>query len=587
MELTIEKLNNYFENSQIKKDDLIDLAISRFLKTNNKIEKASYLILIGRCFRANKEIQYSIDYFNQAIGFGEKTGEALFWKACALNDFKQTSEAVELFNKAIQTDPNLEFPHVMLGIHYRNQGDLNQSKTHFLKAIKLNPELHKTHFGLSETLFLLNEKEQSELHLRKAVELGLNFASQKLQERFKIKTIKERRVYSDYFWDSYRNNGTKAHFKRSISELKTVISKASIDNKSDLSEYNTRLAELLFWETVIPDEAFAAIERAVDLSPDNDKAYFIWARLIEKRNTTDKDKISTLFAKSIELDSTNYLYYKQYALYHKNNGDPEKALNLFEKAHELYAFDVKVCEYLGVNYTQNEVAEKRMDRLRTAARYGSNIAKNKIKELTIGNLTVPGKDLPQEEVDKYYLQMELEDLISSGEYQVSRKQWNYACYYFHIARRKLEAEEQIPGGRLDRLLTDIYSRIGFSTPPPEGNEWLEKAIKKDNKHLGAMNTLAARYLSTDPEKATEIYNTIKSLNPLDIAANLQHIALIFKENLYHKIIESASKILQNLEAQVESLTRDRKPMHTILKQLSDLRWYLAKSYEETQNIVKQ
>lgn len=365
-----------------------------------------------------------------------------------------------------------------------------------------------------------------------------------------------------------------------------IIKKGKDIDDNELSNYCVTFTERSFWGETDYVEVMSVIEKAIELSPTNAKAYFVWGRAIERRNTTDKENIKNLYAKAIELDNTNYKFYSQFAQYEDKNGNKQEAIKLYQKAMDLYGYDARTCENLGVNYAENGQLEKGLELLRRAVRYRSSSAGSKLKALTIDKLTRPVQGATQEELEKYYLEKEISNLIADAEYEASVSKWPAARYYFHIAKQKLEKEEKIIGGRLDRLLTDVYARIGWCTPAPEGIDWAQKALSKDPIHLGAIHTLAAHNLATNPEKTNELYTKIRELNPYHIAANVQFLATTFKNKDYTEVINVGTNMVQIIEKEYDVLTVEKKSVRIILKQWSDARWYLAKSFEETGNYVK-
>jgi len=581
MNLSVNELTRHFDEEVIEKDDLIDLCLSEFLTASDDSEKAAFLILIGRCFRSKKEYHYANHYLDEAIKLNARTSEALFWKGCIQNNLNNTSSAASLFEGSIEADSEYDLPHVMLSVVYWQQDRFPDSKAHALQAVELNPEAGKNHFWLSEALFSLKETESAEYHLRKAVTLGFSAVADTLQKRFKIKTTQERLAYSDFLWDSFKRRKAYPDVNKSLDQLRMVISKGEISAATDLSDLHTTLSERSLALPKVSDEAISNIEKAVELAPNNAKAYFIWACLIEKRNTVDKEKIESLYAKAVELDPTNYKFCSQFAKYAATIGDSEKALRLYERTMDIYAFDPKACEYIGSYYAENGQVEKGLDLLRRASRYKAGGARRKIEDLTSRKLAIPSEDTPQEERDNYNHALEISELFARGEQQASGGKWSVASYYFQIAKEKLETEDRIEGGRLDRLLTDVYAKIGWVTPQPEGNEWLSKAIAKDPLHLGAINTLASRHLTSDPEKTAELYARIRALNPNDSAANMHALTSLFKNKEFREVLNAGPDIIRMMEDECKVLVLARKSCHTINKQLGDSRWYLAKSFEET------
>ena len=83
-------------------------------------------------------------------------------KALESQDWKK---AVDLFSKAVQTDPKNADAHNFLGYAYRKAGNVDSSFNHYNEALKLNPKHKHAHEYIGEAYLLTDNLPKAEAHL--------------------------------------------------------------------------------------------------------------------------------------------------------------------------------------------------------------------------------------------------------------------------------------------------------------------------------------------------------------------------------------------------------------------------------------
>lgn len=83
-------------------------------------------------------------------------------KALESQDWKK---AVDLFSKAVQSDPKNADAHNFLGYAYRKVGKVDSSFNHYNEALKLNPKHKHAHEYIGEAYLLTDNLPRAEQHL--------------------------------------------------------------------------------------------------------------------------------------------------------------------------------------------------------------------------------------------------------------------------------------------------------------------------------------------------------------------------------------------------------------------------------------
>ncbi|HKQ23532.1 MAG TPA: tetratricopeptide repeat protein [Burkholderiales bacterium] len=83
-------------------------------------------------------------------------------KALESQDWKK---AVDLFSKAVQSDPKNADAHNFLGYAYRKAGKVDSSFNHYNEALKLNPKHKHAHEYIGEAYLLTDNLTKAEQHL--------------------------------------------------------------------------------------------------------------------------------------------------------------------------------------------------------------------------------------------------------------------------------------------------------------------------------------------------------------------------------------------------------------------------------------
>src|SRR5262245_20993385 len=83
--------------------------------------------------------------------------EALFWLAMLYANQRRSLEAVDLFYRALEQNPNEGATHTGLGIALRAIGQAAEAEDCFRRALELEPDTPELYFHLSSAQFAQNK----------------------------------------------------------------------------------------------------------------------------------------------------------------------------------------------------------------------------------------------------------------------------------------------------------------------------------------------------------------------------------------------------------------------------------------------
>ncbi|TAD79060.1 MAG: tetratricopeptide repeat protein [Oscillatoriales cyanobacterium] len=100
----------------------------------------------------------------------------LYRQAVALNEAKRHEEAVEIYQRAIELDPNFVYTHNGLGAAYRDLKRYEEAIAAYQRAIELDPNFVYAHNGLGNAYYDLKRYEEAIAACQQAIELDPNEA---------------------------------------------------------------------------------------------------------------------------------------------------------------------------------------------------------------------------------------------------------------------------------------------------------------------------------------------------------------------------------------------------------------------------
>lgn len=101
----------------------------------------------------------------------------------------RSDEAIERFEQALESNPQLPVAHANLILLYGQQGDLEQAERHYREAIALSPNWADAHANWGGLLLRSGRPEEAAAALERAVAASPHFASARLQLGMALDTL--------------------------------------------------------------------------------------------------------------------------------------------------------------------------------------------------------------------------------------------------------------------------------------------------------------------------------------------------------------------------------------------------------------
>ena len=88
-----------------------------------------------------------------------------------LHNYKNYSEAINHFKKAILEDSNFFLAYSNLGLSYKSLGEFEEAKKIYIQAIKIEPNYSQAHNNLGVIFELLNNLDEAKISIKKAIKI--------------------------------------------------------------------------------------------------------------------------------------------------------------------------------------------------------------------------------------------------------------------------------------------------------------------------------------------------------------------------------------------------------------------------------
>lgn len=199
----------------------------------------------------------ALEMANIAIDTDNNNPIAYLNKGAILNDaYGRNTEAIILFNKAIEFDSNIAMAYKNLGVAYNAKGNYYKAITYLDKAIEINPSYSDAYNSKGRSFYGLGNNEEAISLIEKAIDIN--------------------------------KKNTLAHYNMGVALLaKSQLDEALISFDTAIG-INTEYADAYYGKTVIYikkgkiEEAKKNIEIALKFKPNNQK--FIEAKNIVTKN---------------------------------------------------------------------------------------------------------------------------------------------------------------------------------------------------------------------------------------------------------------------------------------------------------------
>jgi tetratricopeptide (TPR) repeat protein len=114
--------------------------------------------------------------FQQLLKADQVSKEALYYRGnFTLHALGEPSRAIDLYQRALQIDPNFILARYDLAVAYRGLGQIQKAIAEYEKALKLNPKFPEALSNLGGQYFRKGDVDRAITHFRKAIEVYPNF----------------------------------------------------------------------------------------------------------------------------------------------------------------------------------------------------------------------------------------------------------------------------------------------------------------------------------------------------------------------------------------------------------------------------
>lgn len=297
----------------------------------------------------------------KALTLNIKLAKAYIYLGNVYQEEKQYNRASELFNLAIEFDPNSEYSYNVLGDIYSNLRDYKKAFDSYKKAIELNPEDGYSYDGLGDIYFDLKEYEKSFEAYKKAIELnskdavpynGLGNVYSIFKEHKKAIEAYQKAIELDSdFVAPYQNLADEYHEIKKYNKALEIYKKVIELDQTDIYSY-WGLGNL-YYDLKQYNNALDTYRKAIKLYPTNSDSYNGLGNIYCKLK--HYDKAEEAYKKAIELDPSNASAYSNLGLAYHDLKQYEKALEVYNKGIET------VPEYNDIYYNRALIFEETED----------------------------------------------------------------------------------------------------------------------------------------------------------------------------------------------------------------------------------
>ncbi len=132
------------------------------------LELASFQIKLGRFEQAQNSLNF-------VLSSDPQNSQALNFQGTLFNSQGKTSEAIELYKKALVLNPNKVEVYVNLGLSYFRHESIKEAEENFFKAVSLRPNMKISWYYLGEIAVINNNPKKAIDHYKKALSIDPSF----------------------------------------------------------------------------------------------------------------------------------------------------------------------------------------------------------------------------------------------------------------------------------------------------------------------------------------------------------------------------------------------------------------------------
>jgi tetratricopeptide (TPR) repeat protein len=237
----------------------------------------------------------------------QKKKEQLINEGYAYYKVNRFEEALAVYERAIELDPNYIEAYNNKGITLRALNRPKEALTTFERAIHLNPNFAPLYNGTGNVLLAIGHNEEALAAYERAIHLNPDFV------------------------DAHNNSGNALSALNRPAEALAAYERAIHLNPNFAPAYNGKGSVLRTLNR--PEEALAAFEKAIQLNPNFVDAYINMGNAFGSWN--QYEKAITAYERAIDLNPNNPIAYSNKGNLLTHIGRVEEAVQAYDKAKQL------------------------------------------------------------------------------------------------------------------------------------------------------------------------------------------------------------------------------------------------------------
>ena len=228
-------------------DKAIDMKLQhRDIYINNEVANAYFNK--GNSLSALGRKEEAIDNYNKAIETNQDFKDAYYNKGIVLRELGRKEEAIDNYNKAIEIDPNYAKAHLNKGIVVLTLGKYEDAIACFDKAIRIERQYSDAYINKGTALLYLNRKEEALACFDKAIEIEPHTAMAYYNKGIIFSDLDKKEEAID-------------NYNKAI-EIDQYFKEAHLNKGIVLSTLDRK------------EEALACFDKAIEIDPNYTLAYF-------------------------------------------------------------------------------------------------------------------------------------------------------------------------------------------------------------------------------------------------------------------------------------------------------------------------